>query len=172
MAQNKLRIFIFWDHLPDISTVIAKLLIAVEIHVLSHSATWAGSLEWTLLYFLTFFFLLHCSLRWHNFFLYCRDSKAISWGHYPNIQCAARKRNIANHILATQRWAKDKKLDPAHVLARWALKSSSTKLTYFYKETWHNQRSASEIPEDLTSWVCPCQQAVAAATQATCTRLG
>lgn len=129
------RVFIFWDHLHDISTDIPKPLKGVEIHVLSHSATWAGSVEWTLLYFLTVLLpSLIFSLLIQFSFLYCRDSKAIGWGHYPNTQLAAQKGNIArNHVLATQRWTKDKKLALVHCLARSPPKSSSVKLTFTKK---------------------------------------
>lgn len=90
--------------------------------------------QWSLICFSSFLFpslILSVDVI---FLLYCRDSKVISWGHCPNIQHVAQKRNVArNHTLAKQRWAKDKKLGPAHSLARPPAKSSSAKLTFMKK---------------------------------------
>lgn len=125
----------------------------IEIHSVSHNASWAGSVKRALLSFLTFFlpslmFLLLIQFRC----LYYRDSEVVNRDHYPNTQGAVEKRNIArNHILAKQSWAKDRNLGPSHSLAGSPPKSSSTILTEFYRETWHKGQPLRPIGTHILS---------------------
>lgn len=79
-----------------------------------------------------------------------RDSEGVDWDNYLNMEAAVQKRNVAsNHIVAKQRWAKDRNLGPAHSLAGSPPKSSSPKLPNFYRESRHSQRSNFETQRNL-----------------------
>lgn len=154
--NNLFRVFIFWDHLHDISTAIPKLLKGVEIHVLPHSATWAGSVKWTLIFFslsASFFNVFSDDVI---FVSVLQGQQGYQLRSLPDIQHAAQKRNIArNHSLAKQRWTKDKKLGPAHSLTRPPPKSSTTKPTFTKKlETINGQPLRSHILRIPVSACC------------------